>query len=324
MGTMQVHTSADRRLEELAKNVTLSEDIPCNLCGSRDAALLFPSSLKGSTPNATDFRCTSAAYGVHPPIVRCRHCGLVYANPRWDSSVVRESYSVVEDPTYVEEREGRVLTFSRNLLPFENLVARNSHTRRLLDVGCHIGVMVELAQQAGWDAWGVEPSTWAAKQAQERGLHVINGTLADANLEPGYFDVVTMWDVIEHLTDPAAEVRQVSRVLKKGGVFAIHTIDIESWFARLMGKRWPWLMEMHLYYFSPRTLGKMLNQMGFEVVRSSSQGRFLRLGYFATRLEPYNKPLAHALENAADRFKLSSTAIPVNFGDLFTLYARKN
>lgn len=305
-------------------SVILTEDIPCNLCGSRDAELVYPSSLKNDNLNAMDIRCTSSAYGIHPPIVRCRNCGLVYANPRWDSSIVAESYSVVEDPTYVDEREGRVLTFSRNLKPFETLVAPNSHTRRLLDVGCHIGVMVELAQAAGWEAWGVEPSTWASEQARGRGLQVVTGTLADAKLDEGYFDVVTMWDVIEHLTDPAAEVRQVHRVLKRGGIFAIHTIDIESRFARMMGKRWPWLMEMHLYYFSPRTLGKMLERQGFTVVRSSAQGRFLRLGYLTTRIEPYNKSLSRAVHGAAERLKLAQVAIPVNFGDLFTLYARKN
>jgi 2-polyprenyl-3-methyl-5-hydroxy-6-metoxy-1,4-benzoquinol methylase len=304
-------------------SVVLNEDIPCNLCGARDATLLYPSTLTNPSLNAADFRCTSSEYGVHPPIVRCNVCGLVYANPRWDSSLVSENYSVIEDPTYVEEREGRVLTFSRNLAPFENLIAENSATRRLLDVGCHIGVMIELAQARGWDAWGIEPSVWAAEQARARGLHVVTGTLSAATVPENYFDVVTMWDVIEHLTDPTAEIRNVQRVLKPGGVFAIHTIDIESLFARAMGKRWPWLMEMHLYYFSPRTLSKMLAQNGFRLIRSSAQGRYLRLGYFVTRIEPYSKLLYRALGALVKRFNLSGVAIPVNFGDLFTLYARK-
>ena len=302
---------------------TALQDIPCNCCGSRDVKLLYPSTLKNTSPNTADFLCTSSAYGVHPPIVRCNRCGLVYANPRWDPTLVSESYTAVEDPTYVEEREGRVLTFSRNLAPFEKLVANNSGTRRLLDVGCHIGVMVELAQQRGWEAWGVEPSTWASEQARARGLRVITGTLSDASVPDNYFDVVTLWDVVEHLTDPAAELRNVHRVLKPGGIFAIHTIDIESWFARLMGARWPWLMEMHLYYFSPRTLGKMLEQNGYQVISSSAQGRFLRLGYFITRIEPYSKPLYRLLNAMVTRLNWGSVAIPVNFGDLFTLYARK-
>jgi SAM-dependent methyltransferase len=304
-------------------DATLNEDIPCNLCGARNAHLLYPSTLIDTSLNAADFRCTSSAYGVHPPIVRCNVCGLVYANPRWDASLVNENYSVVEDPTYVEEREGRVLTFGRNLAPFENLVAANSSTRRLLDVGCHIGVMIELAQARGWDAWGVEPSVWASEQARARGLRVITGTLDHAAIPENYFDVVTMWDVIEHLTDPAAEIRNVQRLLKPGGIFAIHTIDIESLFARLMGPRWPWLMEMHLYYFSSRTLSKMLAQNGFQVIRSSAQGRYLRLGYFVTRLEPYSPRLYRASNAFVKRFNLGGVAIPVNFGDLFTLYARK-
>jgi 2-polyprenyl-3-methyl-5-hydroxy-6-metoxy-1,4-benzoquinol methylase len=300
-----------------------SEDIACNLCGARDVRLIYPSTLTNLTPNAEDFRCTSAAYGVHPPIVKCNVCGLMYANPRWESSVVNENYSVVQDPTYVEEREGRVLTFSRNLKPFESLIASQSQTRRLLDVGCHIGVMVELAKQGGWDAWGVEPSQWASEQARSRGLHVITGTLNHAEVPENYFDVVTLWDVVEHLTDPAAELRNVHRVLKPGGIFAIHTIDIESPFARFMGKRWPWLMEMHLYYFSPHTLGKMLEKNGFQVIRSSAQGRYLRLGYFITRIEPYSKLLYRLLNFFVSKLNLGSLAIPVNFGDLFTIYARK-
>lgn len=308
---------------ETATPIALSEEIACNLCGARDAQLIYRSTLNSATPDASDFRCTSAAYGVHPPIVRCRVCGMVYANPRWNSTLVRENYNVVEDPTYVEEREGRVLTFQRNLKPFEDLIASNSQTRRLLDVGCHIGVMVELAQASGWEAWGVEPSKWAAEQAQKRGLHVINSILSEANLQENYFDVVTMWDVIEHLTDPAAELANVHRVLKPGGIFAIHTIDIESLFARVMGKRWPWLMEMHLYYFSPDTLGKMLEKNGFQVVRSSPQGRYLRLGYLTTRIEPYNKFIARVIAGIGKRFNLMAFALPINFGDLFTIYARK-
>ena len=304
-------------------NFIPSEEIACNLCGSRNSTLLYKSTLTDLSPDARDFRCTSAAYGVHPPVVRCKTCGLVYVNPRWDSSTISENYRIVEDPIYVEEREGRVRTFSRNLTSLNELVIQNSVPRRLLDVGCHIGVMVELAQDLGWEAWGVEPSKWAAEHARKRGLHVLTGTLHDTQLSENYFDVVTMWDVVEHLTDPAAEIRNVHRVLKPGGVFAIHTINIESWFARLMGKRWPWLMEMHLYFFSPRTLGKMLEQAGFEVIHWSAQGRFLRLGYFVSRIEPYSKLIHRMLNAIIKNTTWGSIAIPVNFGDLFTLYARK-
>ncbi len=301
----------------------VEEDVACNLCGVRNTRVLYPSTLTDHAhPETSHFRCTTAAYGVHPTIVKCNHCGLVYANPRLDAHAIDDEYSRVDDPLYIEEREGRVLTFRRNLLPLEALV-QVPPPRRLLDVGCHIGVMLEIAQERGWEATGVEPSEWAATRARERGLNVINATLANAHLTPESFDAVTLWDVVEHLTDPAADLKQVYRVLKPGGVVGIHTIDIESPLSRILGSRWPWLMEMHLYYFSPRTLGRMLESIGFRVERVIYQGRYLRLQYLITRVEPYSRTLSQAINWMASRLNLCSTAIPINFGDLFTLFARK-
>ncbi len=196
--------------------------------------------------------------------------------------------------------------------------------RRLLDVGCHIGVFLEIAQERGWEAWGVEPSRWAAREALSRGLQVIEGTLDDVHLADEFFDVITMWDVIEHLADPLTELRRSQRLLKKGGAICIHTINIESPLARLMGSRWPWLMEMHLYYFSPRTLEEMLRKAGFTVLKMVNQGRFLRLGYLATRIEPYSSFVAGGLTKLVTALGLKEKAVPINLGDLFTAFARKD
>ena len=90
-----------------------------------------------------------------------------------------------------------------------------------------------------------------------------------------------------------------------------------------MGHRWPWLMEMHLYYFTPRTLRRMLEEIGFEVIHSSPQGRYLRLGYLISRLQPYSRLLYHLLDTIVTRLGLRGIAVPTNLGDLFTMYARK-
>lgn len=322
------------------------EEVACNLCGSNDFQILYPSTLgpADTIPQPSHFRCTTATYGIHPTIVRCNVCNLVYANPRLNASAVEENYFAVDDPAYIVEREGRELTFQRNLEPLNRLVPTfspersNGHVhsaraqvspnelakaRRLLDVGCHIGVLLEVAQTKGWTATGVEPSAWAARQAQERGLNVINSTLAGADLPSNHFDAVTLWDVVEHLTNPKADLNQVHRILKPGGVVAIHTIDIESIPARLMGKRWPWLMEMHLYFFSPRTLAHMLEDIGFKIELWTYQGRYLRFNYLTTRVQPYSVPIARALRYAGDRLDLSDRVVPLNTFDLFTMFARK-
>ncbi len=300
------------------------EQVACNLCGADDTFVRFPNTLpSGQSPTDwTAYRCTHGGYGIHPPIVQCRRCGLVYANPRQGDSLVLETYEAVQDPLYVEEREGRVLTFERHLRPLERLTGPPTG-RALLDVGAYTGVFVEIAASHGWDAWGVEPSRWAVAEARKRGLNVVRGTAGTADLPEDTFDVVTMWDVIEHLTDPLAELRHAQRLLKPGGFLVVHTMDIGSPFARLMGGRWPWLMEMHLYYFTRRTLRMMLEEAGLSVLRIRAQGRYLRLGYLMNRVTALMPWLGRPAERLVTRLKLRGVSMAVNLGDLCTAYARK-
>ncbi len=295
----------------------------CNLCGGDDWRLRFPATIQtDDTLDVDAFRCTNPGYGHHPQIVECVQCGYVYANPRWEADELVGAYAAVEDDTYLAERAGRELTFRKHLQALEKITGP-ANGRRLLDVGAYIGVFVETAVSAGWDALGVEPSRWAAKVAQEHGLPVIEGTQNAPALADQRFDVVTMWDVIEHVDDPMRELRKSFDLLKPGGVLAVHTMDIESLAAKVMGPRWPWLMDMHIHYFSKRTLREMLEKVGFEVVWIGAQGRYLSLGYLATRVGGLNKGLGRLLESVFRVLKVDGAAAQVNFGDLITAYARR-
>jgi 2-polyprenyl-3-methyl-5-hydroxy-6-metoxy-1,4-benzoquinol methylase len=299
------------------------QHVVCDLCGSDRHKVRFPSTLmEDETDDLSAFRCTSSGYGRHHTIVECLDCGLVYANPRYNSGEMLAKYRAVEDPLYVEEREGRVLTFERHLHPLEE-IKPPGNGRRLLDVGCHIGVFVEIAARHGWDAWGVEPSQWAATQAQQAGLQVIEGTMTTAGFDAEFFDVITMWDVIEHLEQPSAEVHQAHHLLKPGGMLVAHTMDVDSMFARLMGRHWPWLMEMHLYYFTRQTLTSLMEKAGFQVLTIKPQGRYLRLGYLTTRIAAFSQPLGRATDWIFRQLHVGERAVPINLGDLVTIYAQK-
>lgn len=297
--------------------------VKCNLCGRDDWQVRLPATISpNGVPDVRAFRCTSADYGQHPQIVQCRFCGYVYANPRWPADQLLDAYGSVEDETYVAERQGRLLTFRKHLHALEKHTGP-AQSRRLLDVGAYIGVFVEVARAAGWDACGVEPSEWAVKEAQARGLPIIHGTQHAPELADQSFDVITMWDVIEHVADPTAELTHAYQMLKPGGVIAVHTMDIDSLTARLMGPRWPWLMEMHIHYFSRHTLAEMLQKCGFEIIWSGAEGRYLRLGYLASRVGGLNRTLGKWVDSLVRRLNLAELPVPVNFGDLFTIYARK-
>ena len=300
------------------------EFVHCNLCGSNDSVLLYPSTIDSAKDmeDYSAFRCTSTGYGKHHSIVKCKHCGLVYANPRRNGAEVLEKYVNVEDPLYFEERQGRVMTFGKHLRPLQRLIGP-PNGRALLDVGAHIGVFVEVANNAGWKAMGIEPSRWSVGVARQSGIELIEGTLASANFPDDHFDIVTLWDVIEHLADPLSELEHVFRVLKPGGWVVIHTMNIESFFARLMGRKWPWLMEMHLYYFSERTIHRMLETIHFQWKSSHPQGRFLRLGYLISRIRPFSHKLMTMLEKLIRTAHLEHMPIAINLGDLITVYAQK-
>jgi hypothetical protein len=154
-------------------------------------------------------------------------------------------------------------------------------------------------------------------------LPLVHGTLDAPELQDQPFDVVTMWDVIEHLADPAGELVKVAHLLKPGGYVAVHTMDIRSLTARLMGSRWPWLMEMHVHYFSRNSVAAMLSSAGFDIVWTGAEGRYLRLGYLASRVAGLSQPLGRVAASLVRRLGLAEHPVPVNFGDLFTIYARR-
>lgn len=297
--------------------------VNCNLCGQDNYELLLPATLQpGEQPDVRAFRCTHSGYGHHAQIVKCHHCGYVYANPQWEAAELLQLYGEVEDETYVEERAGRRLTFQKHLHHFEKFTGP-SNGRKLVDVGAYIGVFVEIALEAGWDACGVEPSSWGVQTAQANGLPVIEGT-QDTLLEDDVrFDALTMWDVIEHVPDPSAELAKAYKLLNPGGYIAVHTMNVDSLMARLLKSRWPWFMAMHIHYFSQKTLTQMMTNNGFEIVWVGTRGRYLRLNYLASRLEGLNRGLGRFAHAVINGLGIAQIAVPVNFGDLFTVYGRK-
>ena len=160
----------------------------------------------------------------------------------------------------------------------------------------------------GWEAEGVEPSAWLADRARERGIAVHTGTLPHPGLTPPY-DVVTLVDVIEHVTDPRGLLGEVRKLLRPGGWLLVVTPDVRSVAARALGPRWWHYRIAHVGYFSPRTLDTLLSGSGFVLEGWRRPAWYFSAGHFRTlaaRLLPFLRwvPVPRAFARATVRVNL--------------------
>ena len=175
---------------------------------------------------------------------------------------------------YLRDAELRTRGFKERLKQIETWVGKRG---RLLDYGCAVGLFVKVAAESGWHATGYERSEWAAQYGRDHyGLDIVLGDGRSAPAFEGRFDVVTMWDVIEHLEHPRDVVESISKWLEPGGLLALNAVNSSSVGARLAGRHWRHLAPPHhLQYFSRASLRRLLNDCGFDVVSRQNQGVML-------------------------------------------------
>lgn len=230
-----------------------------------------------------------AGFEVHA----CIRCGLRFLHPHPTAEALKALYGPQyfghEGTTlpgydrYLEEVEHHRRTFDDRL----RLLPLPAPGARLLDVGASIGVFVERARRVGWDAEGIEPSRWASTQAREQfGQPVATGTLEGGAFAPASFDLVSLWEVIEHLPSPRDTIREARRILRPGGHLALSTPDAGSLVARAMGQRWPGWRKLpeHLFFFDRRTLSDLLEAEGFTIERRRYVSLTVSRGYLVDRI----------------------------------------
>jgi SAM-dependent methyltransferase len=204
--------------------------------------------------------------------VRCRECGLIRLEPLLSLEEKAHHYP----PTYeaFQDRQknwllrlGRRWYWSRRVRAVRRffMIPEGS----ALDVGCATGEFLEALQKRGWQVNGIEPNPEAAARARRRlGREAVQrGPLEEADFDPGTFDLITLWDVLDHLQDPPAALGEVYRWLRSGGLLVLGLPSVESWDARLFGSAWlGWDAPRHLYVFAEETLRNILEGVGFQVV----------------------------------------------------------
>lgn len=255
---MSKPTSKNAGFESLLERVEF-ETAACDHCGSSNEQLLFegPDWLHGLPGR---FR-----------LVRCTQCGWIRQNPRPTRETIGAYYPADYEPFIKAiDDEPFLRRWDRRYGMIKRCRAIEKHQRsgRLLDVGCATGNFLnEMRRRGRWEVFGIEPEGAAASYAIQRFGHQVHiGTLADADLPSGSFDVITMWNVLEHLHTPWADLLRVRDLLRTGGLFVFSIPNLESIEARVFGPLWlGWDLPRHLYLFPRKSLIKSLAEIGLMV-----------------------------------------------------------
>jgi len=312
-------------LIKLGKIVSIEpelEHVSCNLCGADDAATIYEARESGGQRRdiLRTFRASSDEMLVDR-LVRCRRCGLEYISPRPPAAAVVAAYSEGADPVYVSQLEGREQTFAAAVAHIESL---RPGPGRLLDVGTASGSFLAAARARGWEVDGCEPNRWLAQWGSRYyGLHIRPGEIFDQDFAPASFDVGTLWDVVEHTPDPTRVIKHVAALLKPGGLLVVNYPDRGSWLARLLGRKWPFLSSVHFYYFTRRTIARLLEAHGFEIVQMRPHVQWLQIDYLLTRAEVVSATPARVLRRIARALGQAKRQAPYWIGQTFVA-ARKS
>ena len=215
--------------------------ITCPLCGKDNTARRF-----------------DGGYGMTVSVAECGLCRLAYQTPRptEEASLAYQNWRWSSSDDYVSDNQPRrsdaasKVKLVRNCLP---------GVQSILDFGAGSGVFVRSCLDAGYDAVGVETSREAAIMAKE----TYDVTLLD-RLPEGMFDLITMWDVIEHLRDPVQMLSELALRLAPGGSLLLETSNYESWNRIAYGDLWNMYLYDHHFYFTPSSLQRTASLAGLK------------------------------------------------------------
>ena len=194
----------------------------------------------------------------------------------------------------------------------------------MFEVGCATGFFMDLARQRGWETEGIDISEYAIKKALAKGL-VATAAVLESYQSAKKFDVVVMHDLIEHVKDPVDVINRSKSLLAENGLLLFTTPDAGSLWARIWNKHWhAFVPPQHLFYFSAKNLGSILEKNGFKVIHTAHHGKWfaipyiIRLLYSWTGLSIFSK-----LAEWSSKSFLKNIAIPINVRDTLVLVAKK-
>ncbi|HUL21100.1 MAG TPA: class I SAM-dependent methyltransferase [Thermodesulfobacteriota bacterium] len=239
------------------------EYVNCNLCGLDNARVLFGKKDK--------FSITEDEFNV----VECQGCGLLYINPRPSQEEIGKFYPQIYSWKETFEAESfftkcvRTLEKGYRYHLLQDEVSKvvkftGRGCGKVLDIGCGTGDRLDVFRSKGYETYGVETSDSADYAKEHLKLEVEKGDLFSAQFPDRFFDIVTLYNVLEHTHDPLKVCQEIHRILKDSGSLVIQVPNKDSFQCKIFKRRWAAFdVPRDLYYFGIETLSSLLEKAGF-------------------------------------------------------------
>ena len=286
----------------------------CAICGTFDQAdTVWDARLPAAALTPARYSARRDPDRVHARVVRCRTCGLLRSDPAPPPELTntlyqKSEFSYGENVAMLRRNYGRLL---------RELEQRSSQRGALLDIGCGNGFLLEEAIEHGWrEVAGLEPSRDARDAAATHVRDAIVGdVLRPGVFRPGTFDAVTMFQVLDHLQDPIEALRECRNVLRPGGLVLAVNHNAKALSARLLGERSPIVDIEHTYLYDGRTMKRLFETAGFDVLRVRPVINSYPLGYLA-RLAPLPAAVKARTRVLLDWTRAGRVRVPLPLGNL--------
>jgi len=231
---------------------------------------------------------SSSAQKLLDQLVKCSKCDFHYLNPRIRSSIIIDSYKMNPDLEFVKYNKYRLKTFQLNMNRIKRILKIKSFNNfDILDVGCGGGTFLLAAKKLKANAEGIEPNKWLVQFIKNKYKYKIKSGTLDTIKHKKRFDLITFWDVFEHMTDLNKTLKICKKLLKKNGILLLNIPDHGSIFRKILQFNWPFYLNVHLYYFEKNNVIKLLDKHKFKFIIDLIHLQILPIKYILFRSANY-------------------------------------
>lgn len=234
----------------------------------------------------------------------CMECQVFFCHPLPSQTELLLEYDASDDENFVSQNQYRYKTFYHHFNKLIRELSLNIQNISVTDIGAASGVFIKVVNDLGIEAKGYEANNWLVNYGRDKyKVNLYQGSIRNFMPSEKKVDVVTFWDVIEHLSEPYDELELLSTRLKSASIVIVSLPSTDSNSFKLLRWHWPMHLNVHLFYFNKNSLNYLLSSCGFKMIHSSRYGQRLSLGYLIYR---FIKLLRPSIEDSSIKFLTNS------------------